>query len=916
MSDSFLGPKPVRSVAAFLWMPQFRLSFQHMSHLAPVFVRTLAGIFAGAGLIARNHPALLYGSPEVNSRDAGFSALMGDAWFGLRTRKTDITQWGLFIGVALLLALTFMALLTTIATLAFGVGASAQAQLFSHPMPGDSSVNGHTPSPPYDMAVPAPGTPQGDYGIMMLDKVVRAGASGKGIPMQNALRDLMLVYNSAVLVIASVILFWMIVTVVVDTAKTGQVGGGRHNMVWGPIRIVFALALLIPLGSAGFSSGQYMVMKIAEWGNNLGTNAWNAYVMGTMSANNIVSDQATSPATALIKDYEKMWVCAVSYNAAMQKINSPERMEKQSSIGNPLDGKRQFELVASDNHSCGTLVYEDSNYGIDLVNTYVRSGWIGQADQISQKLDLMKRTMREQYSTIFFSLEPKIKQAACRFASTSVLFSSREDRTLLSTQPECAGAGISVPSEGQVATSPTVATLGYGDIQAINAEFGRRVEAALQSQIGALRNAFQDRSMLEMMTERGWAGMGAWYHRIAQINAVTASLTKPPITVTAHNLGTKGDHVVIRDTLSILRSYDEWWLAYTVSNGASPEINSTTGDVQASSVDVSTEGRKTGMMQVLRNLASGDNNVLDVLLDAMGLGPRLGAKIITVMGGGEGVYPLAQLTTIGDVLVSIGVLLHSVLVILHAVMALLSTKVEALTFGGGLDLAPLADAYLFKLLGSFANIFLAAGLTLKFYIPLIPFMRVIFSVLTWIISVFEAVVMVPIAALAHLNLEGEGLAGGAKNVWILWLNVLLRPILTVIGFVGAMLVFNSFVSFFNDNFSKSLSAGLPAGGFANLVAVIVMMVIYVFVIYTVANTVFKMLDIIPSALMRWMGGQADHSFDNDGDKAALIAASNMLRSAPGISAPRGGVKKNDQDGPNIKKGQEGGGDKPGAPRPA
>lgn len=886
MSDNFLGPKPVRSVAAFLWMPQFRLSFQHMSHLAPVFVRTLAGVFAGAGLIARNHPALLYGSPEVNSRDAGFSALIGDAWFSLRSSKSGVSQWGLFIGVALLLALTFMALLTTVATIAFGVGTSAQAQLFSHPL-GDSSVDGHVPAPPYDMAVPASGTPQGDYGIMMLDKVVRAGASGQGIPMQNALRDLMLVYNSAVLVIASVILFWMIVSVVVDTAKTGQVGGGRHNMVWGPIRIVFALALLIPLGSAGFSSGQYMVMKVAEWGNNLGTNAWTAYVRGTMSASNIVADYATSPATTLIKDYEKMWVCAVSYNAAMGKMNSPERMVKRNSIGNPLDGKRQFELVAQDNHSCGTLVYEDSNYGLDVLQTYVGTDFTGQADQISRRLDLMKRTMREQYSQIFFSLEPKVKQAACRFASTSVLFSSRADRTLLSSQPECAGAGIAIPSEGQNATSPTVATLGYGDIQEINAEFGQRVEAALQSQIGALRNAFQDRSMLDMMTERGWAGMGAWYHRIAQINAVTASLTKPPITVMTHNLGQKGDHVVIRDTLSILKSYDEWWLAYTVSNGSAPQINRTTGGTQSSSMDVSGEERKTGLTQVLRNLASGDSNVIDVLLDAMGLGPRMAAGIVTALGGGENIYPLAQLTTIGDHLVAIGTLFHVALLIVHAIMALLSTEASVLGIGGGLDLGPLAESYFFKMMGAFATIFLAAGLMLKFYIPLIPFMRVIFSVLTWIISVFEAVVMVPIAALAHLSLEGEGLAGGAKNVWILWLNVLLRPILTVIGFIGAMLVFNAFVSFFNDNFSKSLAAGLPAGGFAVIYSLLVMMVIYVFIIYTVANTVFKMLDIIPSAMMRWLGGSPDQSFDNDGDKAALIAASNMLK---GLPMPGGGKK--------------------------
>src|SRR5690606_20190653 len=102
---------------------------------------------------------------------------------------------------------------------------------------------------------------------------------GVGGALQNALSALFFIYNSGMLLVAGIMLFWAILSVVIDTAKTGQVGGGRHNMVWAPIRIVFALGLLMPLGeSIGFSSGQYMVVKLAEWGSNLGSNAWEAYV--------------------------------------------------------------------------------------------------------------------------------------------------------------------------------------------------------------------------------------------------------------------------------------------------------------------------------------------------------------------------------------------------------------------------------------------------------------------------------------------------------------------------------------------------------------------------------------------------------------------------------------------------------------
>src|SRR5690606_7169678 len=116
---------------------------------------------------------------------------------------------------------------------------------------------------------------------------------------------------TGILVVASVMLFWCILSVVVDTAKTGTIGGGRHNMVWAPIRIVFALGLLIPLGSTGYSSGQFMVMKLAEWGSNFGTNAWIAYARGVVSSENLVAHNGAYSPTDVVVAATRMWVCRV-----------------------------------------------------------------------------------------------------------------------------------------------------------------------------------------------------------------------------------------------------------------------------------------------------------------------------------------------------------------------------------------------------------------------------------------------------------------------------------------------------------------------------------------------------------------------------------------------------------------------------
>lgn len=133
--------------------------------------------------------------------------------------------------------------------------------------------------------------------------------------------------------------------------------------------------------------------------------------------------------------------------------------------------------------------------------------------------------------------------------------------------------------------------------------------------------------------------------------------------------------------------------------------------------------------------------------------------------------------------------------------------------------------------------------------------------------------MVPIAALSHLHTEGDGLAGGAKTAWILWLNVLLRPIVTVVAFVGVMLVFNGFVLYFHQGFMSAAALNTNTSfsiqGFMTEVA---NTVIYTGMIYTVSNTVFKMLEIVPNGIMRWMGGSPDHSLDSHGDVQGLISA--------------------------------------------
>jgi conjugal transfer/type IV secretion protein DotA/TraY len=189
----------------------------------------------------------------------------------------------------------------------------------------------------------------------------------------------------------------------------------------------------------------------------------------------------------------------------------------------------------------------------------------------------------------------------------------------------------------------------------------------------------------------------------------------------------------------------------------------------------------------------------------------------------------------------------------------------------------LMESPIWGMFGIAAGALLTSGFMLSFWIPILPLIRVAFGVLTWMIAVFEAVVMVPIAALAHLTTEGEGVAGGAKGIWVIWLNILLRPVLMVIGYVGAMIAFNTFVAYFTSVYWSSLRESV--GGVQMILGIVVYTVLYVGVIYMVANSLFKMIDLVPAAVSKYMGGHADTSFDQD--------ASGMVSGVGGLAKGMG-----------------------------
>src|SRR6185369_11768733 len=147
----------------------------------------------------------------------------------------------------------------------------------------------------------------------------------------------------------------------------------------------------------------------------------------------------------------------------------------------------------------------------------------------------------------------------------------------------------------------------------------------------------------------------------------------------------------------------------------------------------------------------------------------------------------------------------------------------------------------------FATLFMLAGVLLGFIVPLIPFIRFAFSIMTWLGTLIEAMVCIPFFALGHLTPKGEGFTGpNARQGYYLIFQIFLRPVLCIFGLIASMMLFYVMAKFMNSMYYEAVSGiGVFSGPAMQFMQKFVFSILYAATIYICANTSFKMMEQIP-----------------------------------------------------------------------
>ena len=155
-------------------------------------------------------------------------------------------------------------------------------------------------------------------------------------------------------------------------------------------------------------------------------------------------------------------------------------------------------------------------------------------------------------------------------------------------------------------------------------------------------------------------------------------------------------------------------------------------------------------------------------------------------------------------------------------------------------------------LGAFVLSLLAGGATLAIFLPMLPFIIWVGACAGWLLTVIEAVLGASLWAVSHLDPRGEEFHGRAGAGYMLVLELTLKPVLMVFGFIFAILVSMPLGQLTNRVFYSTFQ--LSQGGFVGFVGMISALAIFGALHLTIIRYTFGFTAKVPDQLMKWIGG--------------------------------------------------------------
>ncbi|MEW5425080.1 DotA/TraY family protein [Amorphus sp. 3PC139-8] len=652
-------------------------------------------------------------------------------------------------------------------------------------------------------------------------------------------------FNVICLAVGGLLFFYNVLVGVLQSAHEGVILGQRWSTLWGPLRVILAVGMLVPLpGLSGYNVLQATIAIIVKGSTEGASFIWGeATELLLDDATPIIAANGSMPADVTEALWQMSACLALSgYQYGVAGGTPPQPVQQQSE-----NGRYILTTALGDNRTgiCGSI----------------RTPRTPAALQREETKDLAPEFQAIQRDALIAGLQV--------FASMAGDF------------VKAALAGESPP-----VVPVRQAHAAMRDVYDERMESLRRKLASDDGQTGRARDMLARyisggncgrRSSNPEAVEcfgQGWIGAGSWYMTVARLNAeILTVLQARPDVVNGPS-----------------------YFANTVEVGALTNWNPFSRRAWSSIVgptdeelQSTAEARKVyaaadwGFQYAAAELAAlGYPLNPDLVQDAQADDSSGGwASLIDKAFTGRGVDAANFLAEIfdpsrysEDPMVGIVRLGHRLTDATAALIIGISLGSFFTSAAGALLQLPLATL-------------LAAGTSMAFILPMLPFILWVISVTGYFLLVAEAIVAANLWAIAHLRMEGEGFAGqSAQQGYLLILSLFLTPILMIFGFLIGMMIFKVTSAIIDMGFYYMLSSLGVGGSLSWLFGIIAVSVMIVLSYIVLIERSFSLVSEFPNRVLRWIGGSADVS-SNEGRAQQAALGSAIVTGGAGAQATQG-----------------------------
>jgi conjugal transfer/type IV secretion protein DotA/TraY len=844
-------PSQVRGAIRYAFLPGIIPRVRRLGQSFGHFAYVLALIFRSARLLPAGHPML----NATNIGRFGFLDVVSAAANNLVVARKNIDQIMIFGAIVLAVIMIFLQVIVIgfYAVLAPGV-ANAQDGMFTSPNPDQDVV------------------------LSFLQEVIGLdgffnGSAPVGFSIASALHAMLGFYSTAMMIVATIIVVYYVITVVGESAQTGKPFGNRFNGLWAPIRLVLALGLLVPLGN-NLNASQYIVLTVAKMGSGMATQAWNTFgnTFNNTEKINFIAPVRPDGFTNVGKAIFLYEVCAAAYNIQQPEDNMP-KIEGITLIFPGVQSSNPVETVKDDIYAWQVKTPWTNKLDSSLFSCgTIRVPHVAKSDDAASKK--IAETVSMAYGAAIIDFAREIRPLAKEYAErvTPSPFNSNYNKD--DKNPE-----ISDPRALFEAIRKADASIQ----NAVYDEDGSKYSLALLNQV--LGTSYQ---------QGGWGNAATFYMKIAFANQRILEIIKgaTPVITEESSPGvmdavikteTPGTwerfkslfSIEARDEISPLGKQAEHIKSALIlaDRQVTAAIPSTTEPLKSTTLTgkIVNETRDGGPLIHALTLILGGNAFLD-LSD-----PEK-----------QNITPMVLLSNIGGALITKSISAFE--------KGLVASALSGIPLIGGISGAIGSLIFLFGFIG------LSVGFLLFYVLPFLPFVYFFFAIVEWGMAVLEGMVGAPLWALAHLRIDGEGMPGqAAMNGYNILFGMLLRPFLILFALLASYVMFNAGAHLLNRTFGGVVTAltenGSPLG--AGPLGYIGYLIMYAVIAYNLGLVCFKMIDQIPSQVMRWIGQSNLQYQDGKPDPlgkmqeattaAGAILGSKMADNIGGVAKSAGGT---------------------------